>query len=324
MKKIILINFIITFFLIVTLELASRLLNLSSLGGMDSKLFYEKNGNRYLTPSTEGIIFESKVYTDKNGYRVPNKNFKYNNLESVFIIGDSTTFGNGVLEEKTFVGHLRKKFVKKDFINSAVPGYQVKDYNANIENIKKFNNVKKIIYIITLNDVFKSSNVFVTKKNIKKNDHTSRKFIDILKSFEFINKLNFFLRNKSYFYMYVKGIFTDPSKRWYQNVDKFYKKNDINHLLEFMTNLSKITTKDSYIITLPYEYQTRNCNDKNLFPQKKIQDLLHNKKINYYDFTKYFCNLNNSKDYFRKFDPMHLSPKGHKFVYNLIKNEINF
>ena len=80
MKKIILSNFIITFFLIVTLELASRLLNLSSLGGMDSKLFYEKNGNRYLTPSTEGIIFESKVYTDKNGYRVPNKNFKYNKL----------------------------------------------------------------------------------------------------------------------------------------------------------------------------------------------------------------------------------------------------
>ena len=131
MKKIILINFIITLFLIVTLELASRLLNLSSLGGMDSKLFYEKNGNRFLTPNTEGIIFESKVYTDKNGYRVPNKNFKYNNLESVFIIGDSTTFGNGVLEEKTFVGHLRKEFVKKDFINSAVPGYQVKDYNVN-------------------------------------------------------------------------------------------------------------------------------------------------------------------------------------------------
>ena len=321
MKKIILINFIITLFLIVTLELASRLLNLSSLGGMDSKLFYEENGNRYLTPNTEGIIFESKVYTDKNGYRVPNKNFKYDNLERVFIIGDSTTFGNGVLEEKTFVGHLRKNFAKKDFINSAVPGYQVKDYDVNIEKIKKFNNVKKIVYIVTLNDVFKSSNV-VDKK--KKYDESPKKFIDVLKNIAIVSELNFFLRKKSYFYMYVKGTFTDPSKRWYQNVDKFYKENNINHLLEFMTDLSKITIKDLYIITLPYEYQTRNCNDKNLFPQKKIQDLLHNKKINYYDFTKYFCSLDSPKDYFRKFDPMHLSPKGHKFVYNLIKNEISF
>ena len=32
-------------------------------------------------------------------------------------------------------------------------------------------------------------------------------------------------------------------------------------------------------------------------------------------------NLDNPKDYCRKFDPMHLSPKGHKLVYNLIKDD---
>ena len=319
-----LINFVIIFFLILALELTSRLLNLSSLGGMDSKLFYEKEGHHYLVPNTEGLVFKSKIYTDKNGYRVPNKKFKYSDLKSVFIIGDSTTFGNGVLEKNTFVGHLRKNFVEINFINSAVPGYQVKDYSVNLKNIKKFNDVEKIIYIITLNDVFGSSNVVDVKKNKTKDDESFGKFTNILKNIKIINKLNFFLRNKSYLYMYVKGIFSDPSKRWYKNVDKFYKENKINHLLKYIEDLSEIKTKDLYVITLPYEYQTRNCTDKNLTPQKKIHTLLHNNKINYYDFTKYFCNSDNPKDYFRKFDPMHLSSRGHKFVYNLIKNEINF
>ena len=121
--------------------------------------------------------------------------------------------------------------------------------------------------------------------------------------------------------MYIKGIVSDPSKRWYLNVDKFYKENRIDHLLIFIENLLKIKTENLYVIILPYEYQTRNCADKNLEPQKKIRNLLSDAKINYYDFTKYFCNLDNPKDYFRKFDPMHLSPKGHKLVYNLIKDE---
>ena len=324
MKKIIIINFAIIFFLVLILELTSRLLNLSNLGGMDSKLFYEKEGYDYLTLNAEGLVFNSKVYTDSNGYRIPNKKFKYNNLKSVFLIGDSTTFGNGVLEEKTFVGYLRKKFIEIDFFNSAVPGYQVKDYNKNLENIKKFDNIDKIIYILTLNDVFGSSNVINIKKNKKEINESSGKFTDILKNIKIVNKSNYFLRNKSYLYMYIKGIVSDPSKRWYLNVDKFYKENRIDHLLIFIENLLKIKTENLYVIILPYEYQTRNCADKNLEPQKKIRNLLSDAKINYYDFTKYFCNLDNPKDYFRKFDPMHLSPKGHKLVYNLIKDEINF
>ena len=42
-----------------------------------SFLFYEKEGHHYLVPNTEGLVFKSKIYTDKNGYRVPNKKFKY-------------------------------------------------------------------------------------------------------------------------------------------------------------------------------------------------------------------------------------------------------
>ena len=47
------------------------------------------------------------------------------------------------------------------------------------------------------------------------------------------------------------------------------------------------------------------------------------KEINYYDFTKMFCNSAKPKKLFYKFDPMHLSIEGHKLVFNKLKNEIN-
>ena len=44
--------------------------------------------------------------------------------------------------------------------------------------------------------------------------------------------------------------------------------------------------------------------------------------VNYKDFTENFCEYSNPKSLFYKFDPMHLSEKGHSLVFNLIKNEI--
>ena len=65
------------------------------------------------------MLFTKKVYTDKFGYRVPNLNYKYSDeKKTIFFIGDSTTFGNGVIEKNTFVGKIRKLFVEKNIINS--------------------------------------------------------------------------------------------------------------------------------------------------------------------------------------------------------------
>ena len=63
---------------------------------------------------------------------------------------------------------------------------------------------------------------------------------------------------------------------------------------------------------------------QNLIPQKKIIKILIKLKINYSDYTKEFCDYDKPKSLFYKYDPMHLSSKGHSFVYNLLKNEINY
>ena len=79
-----------------------------------------------------------------------------------------------------------------------------------------------------------------------------------------------------------------------------------------------------YVIILPYEFQTRNCETNNPPLSKlKINEKLKNLQINYFDFFREFCNVKKPKKLFYKFDPMHLSNKGHKKVFELIDREID-
>ena len=43
---------------------------------------------------------------------------------------------------------------------------------------------------------------------------------------------------------------------------------------------------------------------------------------NSFDLTSNFCEYDNPKKLFLKYDPMHLSPEGHEFVYSLTKKYI--
>lgn len=324
MKKIILINFIIIFSIILLLEFTINSFKLSGLMGIQKGLINPNDKLHFFIPNSSGIIFDKKVFIDKNGFRVPKQDFNYNGTKNVFFIGDSTTFGNGVLEENSFVGLLRKNFSNINFFNSSVPGYQIKHHIINLDQIKKFKNknIDKIIYVFTLNDVMNSANI-IDLKNKKEVSEGSYK----IKEIKFINNFNIFLRNKSYLYMYIKGKLTDPSKRWFSNTNNFYMKNDLNFLktyLNTLKNFSKKVNADFSIIILPYEYQTRKCDLDNLTPQRKLKNIFDDVKVKSLDFTKYFCKSNNPREKFYKFDPMHLSKKGHKLVYSQIINEINF
>ena len=324
MKKILFINFIFIIFIISFLEIAARFFNLSNLMGIDQGLIYEKNDNYFNVPNSTGLIFDAKVFIDENGYRVPSESFKYDGYKNILFIGDSTTFGNGVIEEETFVGILRKDFKKLNFINTAVLGHQIKNYEKKLNIFKEFKNVEKIIYVITLNDVFSSSNISNLANEKKADLERSNEFWTKLREVKIVEKINFTMRNKSYLYMYIKGKFSDPSKRWFMHINKFYKENEIFSLKDLILKLKEIPNAELYIVTLPYEYQTRKCSEDDLYPQKKIEKLLSDIKINYFDFTKYFCDSNNPKNKFYKFDPMHFSYEGHKFVHELLKDKIKF
>ncbi len=322
MKKIIIINFIILFSIILILEFSFNFFKLSGLMGIQSGIIDKNDKLHFFIPNSSGIIFDKKIFIDKHGFRVPSKDFEYKGEKNIFLLGDSATFGNGVLEKDTFAGLLRKNFTNTNFYNSSVPGYQIKHHIINLGKINNFQRVEKIIYFFTLNDVLNSANITGIKKLEKTSEGSHQ-----LKKIKIFRELNNFLRNKSYLYMYIKGKFTDPSKRWFLNTKNFYIKNDLYFLNNYLLKLKEFSDNinaELYVVILPYEYQTRSCTDDNLLPQTKLKKTISKLNLNLSDYTNYFCTLDNPSNYFYKFDPMHLSEKGHKLVYNNIVNEINF
>ena len=327
MKKIIFFNFFFTILIIFTLELLANFLKISNLMGVDSELINTNNENHitYKKNST-GLIFNNRIFTDQYGFRIPQpviskSDFKYNKNQSIILYGDSVTFGNGIDEEFTFAGLLRKKFIDKNIYNISLPGYQINNHINNLFYLDELKNVNKIIYFYTLNDI--DPNINIKEKDIEKQQN--KNIFETLKKNTVLKKINHFLRDHSYLYLFIKGVASDPSKRWFLQDYKMYA--NLTYLENKFLILRKRSAKDGIdlkIFILPYEYQTRvdKCNKNNLKPQTKVREVLIKLNINFEDLTEKFCDNKNPKSLFYKFDPMHLSKKGHQFVYNLIKNEI--
>ena len=314
MKKILAINISFIFVILIFLEFIVKYFELSNLKGIEKGLINTENQIHKMVPNSSGILYNKKVFIDKNGFRVPSKFFPYSkDNNSIFIIGDSTTFGNGIKEENTFVGKLRTNFKNLNFLNSSVPGYNLRHYRHNIKIMNEFDNIIKVFYFITLNDIYQ-------KKSVKEFNNKKKFFFNI----DLVNKLNIYLRDKSYLFTYIVGITTDPSKRYFRNILNFYKDKDISEFDNYLNMLKAQSLKENIdlkIIILPYEYQTRKCEDDDLIPQKKIKKILQNLTIDFSDYTDYFCNFDKPKKLFYKFDPMHLSYEGHSLVYNLLKDK---
>lgn len=314
MKKIIFYNLLIITLIIFFLEVSLRIFSSLNELGFDKNLFNLESKIRVHNKNIKSKAFGKKVFTDSNGFRVPTENYTYNQAnKSSIIMGDSVSFGVGVLEEKTFVGLLRNKHPNINFFNSSVSGSNVETYLELLTIYSENFNYDNVIIFYCINDIVQSKGV-LTKKDFYKKNYIAA-------------KINVFLRNKSLIYIYLKSIITDPEKGYYEYIAPSYKdETSLYDLTQSILAINKITLekdKKLHFVILPYEYQTRekNCNNKYLFPQNKLTKILTNNKIEYSDFSKDFCDYDSPKKLFLTFDPVHLSVTGHKFVFDLIQKE---
>lgn len=282
--------------------------------GFKKNLFNLESKIRVHNKNTESTVFGKKVFTDNFGFRVPIKDYTYSKVNnSLMIMGDSVSFGVGVLEEKTFVGLLRNNYTNINIFNSSVSGNNIETYLELLKIYNKDFNFDNVIIFYCINDIVKSKGV-LTKKDFYKENYI-------------MSKVNVFLRNKSLIYIYLKSIITDPEKRYYEYIVPSYKdEKSLYNLKKSILSIKKFTSKENkklHFVILPYEYQTRkiNCNNRHLLPQSELSKILDNKKIEYSDFSKDFCTYSSPKKLFLTFDPIHLSSTGHKFVFDLIKKE---
>ena len=322
MKKIIFINFFTILIIILSLEIIIRFLNIVGLQGYEKEAFYFENGIIFSKPNNTFKVFGKKSKTDKNGFRIPLNNFSYKNeKKSILILGDSVTFGVGVKEKNTFIGILRNNLQDNNLYNTAIFGHNIESYSYILKkNHKKFKNeINEVVIFLCLNDLVPYQGA-VFKKKEKNEINNFQK--NIVKN-TFAVKLNVFLRERSSLFVLLKGFLTNPIERHYNYMKVLYdnKKNLIgfekfvNEIDGFM---NKNNLKYRYVL-LPYAHQVRNNCKKNLLkPQEIIKDILNKKNLNLIDYTSEFCKIPNNNDLFLKYDPVHLSNYGHRFVSDLL------
>tara|TARA_B110000881_G_C18562595_1_gene510700 strand:- start:144 stop:1139 length:996 start_codon:yes stop_codon:yes gene_type:complete len=317
-KKIIIVNSLIFFFLIVALECFIRFFDLANPLGYDKNLYNHSNNLITHNPNIVSKVFGKTVFTDSNGFRIPKKNFIYSKNNSILILGDSTSFGSGVIEEKTFIGLLRQNS-NNNFYNASVAGHSLKDHIASIKRYSPKIDFSKIVIFLNIDDI-KSVKLNDNNKinKIKKNNLN---FINNLKSVKILSDINIFFRDKSTLYVFLKSSISKPQSRIFKDIYKDYFKeenlnsytNELNSLINYLPN---VLDKEIYFILLPFEFQTRakNCNKEYLVPQKIIEEIMSLNRVNYFDFTNQFCNSINPHKLYLPFDPAHLSKKGNQLV----------
>ena len=307
-----------------------RIFNLSNLLGINEDLIVQNSKPLAYKPNMKSIVFGKDVFTDSQGYRVPYINFEYSAKKSILIIGDSTSYGVGVEEEKTFIGLVRKKFPEVNIYNSSLAGHDIYDHVLLLNKYENTLKFEKVFYFLNLNDIDGLSDKEKIQNLNEKNDKNIN-FSEKLKKNIILAKINFYLRSKSALYVYMKSLVIDPSKIHFKKTyNNYLSKNNLTTYKKKLDEIFLDFNNKKYsisVIILPWEYQTReNCNNKNLFlPQEFLKNYFTKNKINYVDFSRNFCEQEDVKKMFLNFDPAHLSAKGHIFTEKLLLkyNKIN-
>ena len=333
--KFIFYNLLIITLIIFIFEILLRLDNKIKFNGSSTKIFtYNELDNYHNTPNFTGISFGVKFYTDKDGYRIPYPNYIYpkNPQKKILIMGDSVSFGAGIEEEYSFTGLLRKNFHKNQIINASVNGYNIDNYKFLTDKIVGNNKFDLSILVLCLNDIISFKNTLSDSSK----ESLLVKIIEGSRKNKFLFNTNLFLREKSMIYLYIKGIFTDPSFRYFK-IDTMNYNYDIESRLKKIKKINDkfISANIPFIVIIaPYEYQIRTLKksddtnyleDELILPQIKLSNYFESENIKFIDPYNRFkaVQLSNGKPLFIKFDPMHLSREGHEIIFSVISEMIS-
>jgi lysophospholipase L1-like esterase len=267
-------------------------------------------------PDVRAVSFGAEVITDHHGYRVPQPGYRYpSNTRRLLVVGDSIAFGPGISEPETFAGRLRS-LRHWSIYNAAVIGQSASDYHRVIgESIDRIH-PDAVYLVLCLNDVSA-----VSASEIKGGA------IDKLRQYTMISAINDFLRDNSKLYIYLKGLLTDPSQRYFMADWQQYQ--DAGKVAEALTPLQRIAESlkargiEFTVLISPYEYQLRPAAPReSLLPQRTIAAILAERGIRFVDMTDWF-RKERPGSYFLRFDPMHFSAEGHRVVYSGVARMID-
>tara|TARA_Y100000589_G_scaffold327324_1_gene368914 strand:+ start:4463 stop:5485 length:1023 start_codon:yes stop_codon:yes gene_type:complete len=329
--KIIFINISLIFLIFAFLEIVARLFSNAIVFGNSKNLFDTSNKNYIKNcKSCEAKSFGQRIYTNEFGYRSSSLNTVVNSelvKEKIIIIGDSVAFGPGVMFEETFQGLLSDNFIEYSFINRSVIGHSLYQHLQTANLIRNDNKkIKKVYLIYCLNDISDISSYEIIKNSIP--NKIENNWVYKIKKNRFVLFINKQLRDKSILYMLIKGILTKPQERYFFSDFKNYllKIDNLNiNKLKEINEIFKQKNIELTVIISPYEYQVRNAevNNNLLLPQRFLKVFLKKNKIIYIDaYPKFLESGFKSSDLFLPYDPMHLSAKGHRILFEIVQKDL--
>tara|TARA_B100001063_G_C16717802_1_gene531762 strand:- start:238 stop:1197 length:960 start_codon:yes stop_codon:yes gene_type:complete len=319
MKKILLINLIILFILILLIEITFRVIFSYNVQGISENLINKKIDYNFNAPNLNyGKAFGAKIFTDSQGFRIKKNNVIKNNKDILFI-GGSVTFGPAVKTNETFVDMLNENS-KFNIRNASVFGTNLENNIKIIKNQKNLKkNVEKIFINFPLDDI--NSLRVSNNNNVSEEENSIKAF----KRNKLIIYFNNFIRTKSATYVFLKSKIVNPQLNNYLYDLSLYENQKLLDQLELnLSELSKIVDKEKiFFYSIPYAQQVKT----NCLELDKAEQILTNifKKMNYEIFflKNDFCNEEKPATLFLKNDPVHLSKKGHILVARILKKYLN-
>jgi len=320
--------------------------------------FATSRGN---TPNVRGLAFHEPAYTDANGFRIPGPGYRYPSPESgrILILGDSVAFGPGVPEEKTFVGELRAWKPQWAVFNSSVMGYGLDDYLSVVRTLLPKERYDLVVLIVCLNDVSGVSGIILNDpaaaqpsangSPLPRNPSIPQgaanasqpprnpavaqpvSIVEKIRSIPLASAANDWLREHSKLYLFLRGIVTDPSARYfladYPNYDETVDPK-LRVLLAIVDEVRRAGIP-ILIVVSPYEYQLRAPQNQTsgqpganvMLPQKKIKTFMADHGVTVSDAAEFFRSqgVGGSQSLFLPFDPMHFSAEGHTVMFRYLQ-----
>ena len=260
-------------------------------------------------PNASGIVFGESVRIDPFGYRDLHGGTSASG-SSWLLVGDSVTFGVGVDAKETFAGQLQAEHPEIKVWNSAVIGYSIGDYLDVVrEFLAKPTLPSLVILFFCLND-------------------PAPRFQLASGPVSMPEKVLGLLRRHSKLYMLMKGTLADRSKTYFLNDLAYYDAANpaFRQTVEALGEIHALLTKAGIpllVVVLPYEYQLRHKDAKDLAPQRLLDAKLHELNIPTLDLYDAFAASGRpSTDHFLYADAMHLSREGHDLVFRAVSTQL--
>jgi lysophospholipase L1-like esterase len=268
--------------------------------------FYDSNG---LQPSSTGISHGVVINTDQYGFRLT-VDKPDTSLSNWLYLGDSVTMGIGVATDHTFAYLADQRLRRIKVRNGGVIGHSTYDYVNAARHYTKQMDISRISIFYCLNDVYsRHKEQAIPGNQVREVGGGLLNFI----------KLNFRL------YDVLKANLFDRPATYFEFAEQYYAKDNAIYLsaLKDIRSIIEYCTEQNIaldIILMPYEFQLRNYDQKDIFkPQKMIKRDLVSDNINMYDCSEFILERGyNSQDLYLYGDGIHFSIYGHQLIQEYI------